>query len=184
MTIFWKCWILTFWPHTPGSGGVLGGSAGKIFATVMLHTLFHLTWYATWPCSEKGKFWPFGTNPLGWAWWSAGKIFATMLLNCDYILFDMQHDHVLKKLNFDLLIPPPGLGWEGMWVKYLLPCCCVCHTLQFDIQHDYILKKKEFWSLEPTDRIKGGLRKNIYYHVAACVIPFNLICNIATFWKG
>ena len=32
MTMFWKSWILTFWP--PGS---LGGSAGKIFTTMLLH---------------------------------------------------------------------------------------------------------------------------------------------------
>ena len=36
-----------------------------------------------------------------------GKIFATMLLQ---ILFDMQHDHVLKKYNSDLLTPTPGDG--------------------------------------------------------------------------
>ena len=36
-----------------------------------------------------------------------GKIFATWLLHCDSLLFDMQHDHVLKNLNFDLLTPPP-----------------------------------------------------------------------------
>ena len=27
---------------------------------------------------------------------------------CDLLLFDMQHDHILKTLNFDLLTPPPG----------------------------------------------------------------------------
>ena len=26
---------------------------------------------------------------------------------CDSFQFDMQHDHILKKLNFELLIPPP-----------------------------------------------------------------------------
>ena len=30
---------------------------------------------------------------------SAGKKFATMLLHFYFILFDLQHDHVLKKLN-------------------------------------------------------------------------------------
>ena len=56
---------------------------------------------------------------------SAGQIFATtMLLHfviCYHVSaflipfnFDMQHDHVLKKLNFDLLTPSPWL-W-GWWV--------------------------------------------------------------------
>ena len=60
-------------------------------------------------------------------------------------LIIMQHDHVLKRLNFDLLIPSPGLGGGGgggvLRAKYLLPC----------------------------------------YHVAACVISFNLICNMTIF---
>ena len=57
----------------------------------------------------------------------------------------MQHDHVLKKLNFDdLLTPCQGGGGGG----------------------------------------GGGLgvcRQNIFYHVAAFLIPFNLICNITMF---
>ena len=41
-----------------------------------------------------------------------GGLWAKYLLPCccisDSILFDMQHDNVLKKLNFELLTPPPG----------------------------------------------------------------------------
>ena len=59
MTIFWRRWILTFWPH-PQCRGV-GGSAGKIFATMLLHVSFSLVWYATWPYSvchnSKFKSW-------------------------------------------------------------------------------------------------------------------------------
>ena len=37
--------------------------------------------------------------------------------------FDMQHDHVLKKLNFDLLTPYPGSGRGG---RHLLAnICCL-----------------------------------------------------------
>ena len=32
----------------------------------------------------------------------------------------MQHDHVLKKLHFDLLTTSPGAGEGGLLVKYLL----------------------------------------------------------------
>ena len=49
--------------------------------------------------------------------------------------FDMQHDHVLKKVNFDLLTPSPGSegGGRGLQVKYLLLCCCICVSLKFDM---------------------------------------------------
>ena len=34
-----------------------------------------------------------------------------------------------------------------------------------------------------TPRVKGGLPPNIWYHVAAFMIIFNLICNITVFEK-
>ena len=34
--MFWKSWILTYWPHSQ----VRRDSAGKIFATMLLHSLF------------------------------------------------------------------------------------------------------------------------------------------------
>ena len=47
-----------------------------------------------------------------------GNIFATMLLHYDSLKFDMQHDIVLKRLNFDLLTPvvggSMGRGGEGV----------------------------------------------------------------------
>ena len=40
---------------------------GKMFATMILHASFPLTWYATWPYSEKVQFWsrshPLRPNP-------------------------------------------------------------------------------------------------------------------------
>ena len=58
LTMFWKSWILTYWPHHQGQGLGGGGSAGKIFATMLLHSWFSLIWYTTPPCSEKVEFWP------------------------------------------------------------------------------------------------------------------------------
>ena len=61
----------------------------------------------------------------------------------------MKHDHGLKKLNFDKLIPSPGSagGW-GLWVGGSAGkifgtaiCCCNRDSLQFDLQHDHVLKK-------------------------------------------
>ena len=50
-------------------------------------------------------------------------------------------------------------------------------------------EKVEFWSIEPTTRVRWGngevvCGQNICYHVAAFVIPFNLICNQTMFWKS
>ena len=45
MTRFWKSWILTYWPHPKGRGSGVGGSAGKIFATMLLHSYFFLISY-------------------------------------------------------------------------------------------------------------------------------------------
>ena len=49
----------------------------------------------------------------------------------------------LKKLNFDQLSPPLGLGgWGGgeLRAKYLLPCCCISDSVQFDM-HMTMLSK-------------------------------------------
>ena len=64
----------------------------------------------------------------------------------------MQHDHVLKKLNFDLLTPSPGLGrvrGGAVLAKYLLPCCRILDSLEFDMQHDHLLKSLNFDLLTP-----------------------------------
>ena len=56
---------------------------------------------------------------------SAGKLFATMLLHFVIPINYMQHDHVLKKLNFDLLTPSPRVvGEGGLQAKHFLPCFC------------------------------------------------------------
>ena len=63
---------------------------------------------------------------------------------CDSNKYDMQHDHVLKKLYFDQLTPFPGLGgsWDwGLQTKYLVPCSCNRDSLKFDMQHDHHLKR-------------------------------------------
>ena len=39
MTMFWKSWILIFWPHPQGRGEGVGIS-GQIFTTLLLHLLF------------------------------------------------------------------------------------------------------------------------------------------------
>ena len=41
------------------------------------------------------------------------KYLVPCCCNRDSLQFDMQHDHVLKKLTFDLLTPSPGGGGTG-----------------------------------------------------------------------
>ena len=70
--------------------------------------------------------------------------------------FYMQHDYVLKELNYD---PTPRVGESGRWgsarkiFATMLPCCCIRTSLQFDMQHDHVLKKLPF---DPTPRVGGG----------------------------
>ena len=52
----------------------------------------------------------------------------------DSLKYDMQHDHILKKLNFDLLTPIPMIEGGGgcgrrLRAKYLLLCCCIHDSL-------------------------------------------------------
>ena len=80
----------------------------------------------------------------------------------------MKHDHVLKKLNFDLQTSPPGsrVGDGSLRAKYSLPCCCIRDSIIFDMQHDHVLKKLNLdLSTSPQGREGSGVcRHNICYH--------------------
>ena len=53
--------------------------------------------------------------------------------------FDIQHDHVLKKVNFDLFLPnPPKLGW-GLGFFFI----CFKHDFHVDAGR-MIVKTREF----------------------------------------
>ena len=89
------------------------------------------------PCSEKVEFWPFDPIPRVRRLWggggSAGKIFATILLHSWFSLIWYALWNVLKKLNFNLLIPSPkatqgvrhrhSIENHGWYVSYLLYLC-------------------------------------------------------------
>ena len=85
MTTFWKLNFDLLIPTTGSGGGVSGwGSAGKIVATMLLHSGFILMWYATWPCSEKVEFWnliPI-TGSGGEYDWAIRGLRAKYLLQC------------------------------------------------------------------------------------------------------
>ena len=62
----------------------------------------------------------------------------------------MQHDHVLKRLNFDLLTQSKGSGEGVLRAKYLLPCCCIRDSLLFVMQQDNVLEKMNLDLLTPS----------------------------------
>ena len=79
VTIFWKKLNLNLLTPSLASGM----TAGKIFATMLLHLWLSLIWYITWPCSEKVDLWPSDSNPQGRGWGSwVGVCGAKYLLPC------------------------------------------------------------------------------------------------------
>ena len=92
----------------------------------------------------------------------------------------------MKKLNFDLLTPTAG-SWEGggdgaAGKTQLLAFCYIRDSLQINIQHDHALKKLNFDLLTPPPESGGGVVvcwQNICYRVAAVIISFKLLYNMA-----
>ena len=101
MTMFWKSWILTYWPHPRGGGLGEGVCLAKKMLPCINAILFNLICNTT-MFKKKLNFNQLTTSPG-----ESGKIFATMLLQSWFVLFDMQHDCVLKKL---ILTPTTGSG--------------------------------------------------------------------------
>ena len=82
---------------------------------------FNLIWYSTWPCSGKVEIWPIDPIPCVYVWVGGGgggglqaKYLLTCYCICNSLEFDMQHDHVLKKLNFWPFDPIPRV-WVIVW---------------------------------------------------------------------
>ena len=88
----------------------------------------------------------------------------------------MRHDNVLKKLNYDLLTPPHMVGgWAGIGGSVDL-------YITITLLHPLNLKKLNFDFLTQTQGRRDGVcGKNMFYYVAAFVIPLNLICNMTMF---
>ena len=146
MTIFWKVELRPFETNP----WVRGRVCSKI-------VWFPLIWYAKWPCFEKVTFDLLPEYPG-----SKGRLLAKHLLPCcciyDSLTFDMQHDIVLKKMNFDLLTPRVR---RGLWAKYLLPFCA---SNKFNMQQDHVLKNRNFDLLTLRSGV-GVCEQNSCYHV-------------------
>ena len=109
---------------------------------------------------------------------------------CDSIYFYMQHDLVLKKLNFELLTAHTVSGRVGVLVgsEGKIFATMLLHMWFHLIW--YVRRQRsekvEFWHFD-TPRVRQGegvCGQNMYYHIAAFVIPFFMICNITMFWKS
>ena len=108
-----------------------GGSAGKIFATTLLHLWFPLIWYATRPCSEQVDFWPQGQR--GGERGFAAKIFACCLFR-DSILKDFRNAPVIYSLSL-----PHGWFEDVFFIIFypLMQWTMICHS--FDMLMRFIL---------------------------------------------
>ena len=107
---------------------VWGGGClrGKIFAIMLLHSCFFFIWYAIWPCSEKSWILTYWPHPQG----RGRGVEVCRQIICyhaaalsDSLEFDIQHDHVLKKLNFDLKPQGQGNGGERVGRGLILWGC-------------------------------------------------------------
>ena len=78
----------------------------------------------------------------------------------------MRHDHVLKRLTFDLLIHPWGRRSAG---KLFATMLLHSDSLKFDMQHEIVLKT--FWPLG-----SGGLRAE-YLLPCFYISWIHLMCN-------
>ena len=64
----------------------------------------------------------------------------------------MQYDHVLKKFNFDLLIPRVGWGSAGKIFATML----LHFVIPFFMHHDLVLKMLNFDLFDPIPMVGGG----------------------------
>ena len=95
---------------------------------------------------------------------------------------------VLKKSNFDILIPPPkstqgsgtGLGskitFDMFHIYYTSVCSCynvAAFTIPFDVQHYHVLKKFNFDLLM---REGGGGAAGKLFATMLLHLPFHFVC--------
>ena len=144
ITIFWTSWVSTYWHYPQGRRGGGGrGSAGKIFATILLHFVIPFNLKCNMTISWKSWifiFWPHPLGPLG-----RGGQRAKYLLTCccirDALYFDMQHDHVSNILNFDLLTPSASVLGGVCQLNICYHVAAFRDSILFDMQHDHVLNK-------------------------------------------
>ena len=159
-----------------GSGGI----AGKIFATMLLHFVIALNFKCKMTMFWKSWFLTF--DPITQGSWEEGvcwhNICYYVTAFCDCLLFDMQHDYVLKKLNYDPLTPSSMVMGGGGNICYHV----AAFVIFFFILNITMSLKSWILTYSPGSEL-GVWGQNICYHAAAFMILFNLIYNMTMFWK-
>ena len=160
-----------FWTPNPGSEwGVCGQN-------ICYHAAlwFHLIGYANWPCSEKVGLWPFYLNPR------VGGGSAKYMLPCYNLLCNMTMSWKFWILTFYLTPGSRGAGWGSagnilatVFLYSWFPLIWYATRPSSDFF--------KFWP--PHQGSEGGCGQSICDHIAAFVIPFNLICNMTLFWSS
>ena len=161
--MFWKTYILTFWPPRPGRG-VCGGNICYHVAAFVIP--FNLIYNMTMFGKINFDIWPTPRVCL-WLEGSGGKIFATTFLHswfnliCNLTMF-------LKSWILTFWSQGQGIGVSGaLRSKYLLPWCCIHDSLKIDMQNDHVRKKLNFDVFTPLPKSTQGVghRYSIKNHV-------------------
>ena len=119
--------VLTFWPLGSGER-----SAGKIFATMLMHSWFPLIWYATWPFSEKKSWiltcWPhpqgrgriYGQN-MALATVRSKAMVLLLLIQC-WLLLPLWDSVIVLcfavRYFMSILVLQSSWWWRESWLLY------------------------------------------------------------------
>ena len=115
-------------------------------------------------------FWPL-TPPQG----------SSVCVRTEYVFPWCSMLHSLLVLYAQFAIP----GVEGVFKDIICSCMSLCSRFHINSYATWPCSETvEFWAFDPIPQDRGIFRKYICYHVAAFVIPFNLICIMTMFWKS
>ena len=131
MTMFWRSWILSFWPQplSPLRGSDWG--LWSKFTFDMFH-IYYTSWHKFWhldPSVGRGSL--------------LAKYFLPCCCICDSSLIWYVTGPCSEQVEF-WPIDPKGWVGGGLPAKYLLPFCCIGDILKFNVQYVYVLKKLYF----------------------------------------
>ena len=155
MTMFWKSWIMTFWPHPiwSGAGLGLGGSVDLIY-------YHHVAAFVV-PLNLKKLNFDFLTQTQGRRDGVCGKICILCCCLCDSLKFDMQYDHVLKKVEFWPFEPTHRVvrGVCGQNICYHVAAFAIPINLICNMTMLWKYWNLTFWSLPQGRRGLGSASK-------------------------